>query len=374
MSDAQRIILQLLYRSNHKLLKFSFILFPIALYISVSAYLFIDTLLRSYENHLSQSYLGYQGRLSIESDAKTIKAIADYANQKNYLFSPRMDMKHNIVIKNGQDIVKYAKIILLKQHYLKQKFGSLYKGQEHLLLNSVMAHNLGMENVSKIHGLFFEDRNQTLSVASTSVIDTGFLSSEPILFMSFERMREIFPELQESSIKSLEFFEKQNSVVTRIKKEIAQIAKEHQSMQVVLKDLLLDTKEHREFFEKLDGIKNIILMAILLFVVAIILASIALLIRFKYLSLKVLHFLGMSHLDLTRTITVMVAFVVIAMTLLGFISLGVWEMIFVSMSSFTYDFFIGVNGLTVILIVVSALLIIASTYFFTRMMFKGSKQ
>jgi hypothetical protein len=370
MSDAHRVILQLLYRSNHKLLKLSFFLFPVALYISMSSYLFVDTLLKSYEAHLSQSYLGFQGRLSLSSDAKTIEAIIKHAKAENYIVSPRIDLKRNIVIKSDKDIVKYSKMILLEKAYLEKKFQSVQAN--HLYINSVLAQNLGEASVESIKGLFFDDVNATLDIEATTVIDTGFLSSEPIIFLPLERVKKILPDVEKGSLHSVEFYETHNSVVQKIKKELDEIAKQQQSMRISIHDLLLDTKEHREFFHKLDQIKNIIIFFIFAFVLAIVLVSIALLIRFKYLSLKVLHFLGMSHLDLTRTITSMVAFMVIVMTFLAFVSLGLWQELFLMMSHFSQSFFQSVDLMTGILVLVSGLFIVIVTYLFSRFIFKGA--
>jgi len=337
------VIVKLLYKSSNWLLRFSFFALPLSLLLSISTYLFIENLLQSYQHYLVQSYIGAQGRLSVDTTSKEmLQALKNYSASKGFVFSLKQERKANVIIKTPQHtLVKYAKFISLNEKYLEKKFAMQMK-ENTIFVNKTFARSMGSIGLEKIESFTNEDSNATLKIDKIVVIDTGFLGNEPIIYMNTSMQDYLFGK-QVHQRYSMEFMEQFTKNVKQIKQEVDRLAAHYHVLEYKLHDILIDTQKTRDFFHKVKMIEHTITFFLLLLSLGVIVLAIVISIEFKRNSLGVLSLLGMSGRDLSITLALSVFMMFVSMFLLSFVALHWYKKIFLSITEFNNSFFIPLH-------------------------------
>ena len=355
------VILKLFYKSSNWLLKLSFFALPVALFLSITSFLFINNLLNSYEKYLINSYIGVQGRLSVESkDNKFIQDISKFSNEKHLIFSIKAQYKTNIFFQNSsKTILKFANFYALNKSYLERKF-HIKIDDNTIFVNKVFASSLGSLDIYSFKTLFL-DKKYPFKI-KIKVVDTGFLGSTPMIFITNSFAKHIFPVSKNLSI---EFLKNYN-----IKDNIKNIAKQDKVLSFKIHDIINDTKDTKAFFEKINLIQTAITLLLTLLSLGIIILSISISIEFKRNSLNVLQLIGMSKRDLGITIFGMI-FIMITIVL-GFsvVSIDIFRDMFLSITHFEH-FFIPINYTLVGIIFFCGVLLSILSYVSTQIIFKG---
>ncbi|MDA7817983.1 hypothetical protein N9A28_07320 [Sulfurimonas sp.] len=367
--QTSKIILKLLYKSSNWLLKLSFLALPIALLLSMSSYLFISNVLDSYENYLVKSYIGIQGRVSIESkDKKFIDDVVEYSKKEGLTFSTKKELKTSLVFLGDRQIPKYAKFIVLDLEYLKSKFKNLHVKTNTIFVNKTFSNSLGSLDISSFKQCYFDDEENVFDIESILTVDTGFLTSEPVIFVSSEFARNIFGDTKSSMVK-VEFLESNEESITKIKDNSEAIAKKNNTMEFKIHDLIEDTKSTREFFEKVSLIQNAISILIFILSMGIILLSISISVEFKKNSLKTLQLIGMSARDLSSTISLSIFSMIMVVLVLCVFMQKIFQSMFLKASGFSNGFFTPLALENIYYIVLLAFILLFINNSITRYVF-----
>ena len=370
MFKTQLTILKLFYKSSGWLLKLSFWSLPVALFISILSFLFIDNLLSSYERYLMNSYLGSQGRISIESENKEfMNALEDFSYKNKFIFSPKRVLKANVVfVSKDKKITKYAKFIILEKSYLEQKFKQKTLDGYTLFVNKVFVKSMGSLSLDKFKTLYFDDKNNSYHVASYIDIDTGFLGSEPIIYISSIFAQKLFGD-NEQKMKTIEYLEVDTSRIKYIKDKKVQLAREYHVLNCKIHDLLEDTRATKELFEKVNMIQTFISGILFLLSLGVIVLSISVSVEFKKNSLKILQLIGMSKRDLSLTISGTIFLMILLSLGLALLSIQSVKDLFLYISNFGDRFFIDLDIYKVIYIITLAVILSFISYLSTRIIF-----
>jgi len=367
-----QIIIKLLFSSSNKLLKFSFLALPLGLFLSISSYLFIDSILNSYQKYLEDSYLGVQGRIYIETkDKKLINAIKEYASKNHLKYSVKNEFFSDITLVSPKKVLKKsARFIVLDKNYLKEKFKLKDIKSNTLFVNQTFIKSMGSMNINDFKSLFLKDKDKSFKIDKFITENTGFLSAKPMIFISREFAQKIF-HLKPRDKQTIEFLEKNQQVVDKIKKEIEILAKNVKSMKYEIHDLIIDMQSTKEFFDKVNMVQNSLSILIFILSVLIIMIGVSIFIELKKESLKILQLLGMSKKDLSLAISGVLFFMTMVVLLLSLFTLHIYQDIFLSITSLNINFFIPLNyekvyiilGLNILLSLLSYLI---TNYIFTK--------
>lgn len=363
-------IIKLLYTSSGWLLKFSFLALPVALFLSISSYLFIDSLLSSYERYLVNSYLGVQGRISIESkDKKFIDELKTYASSNNLSHSIKKELTTSVkLVSQNKILSKSAKFIILDNKYMNDKFKQSNISNNKLFVNQIFTKSMGGIDINSFKQIYFDDKEKVYDIDKFIPIDSGFLNSKPIVFISLDFAKELFGTIKSSKY-IIEFMEKENSKIEEIKDNVNILSQKLKTQELKIYDLLLDTKSTKEFFNKVTIVQSGISILIFILSLSIIILSISVSIEFKKNSLKTLQLIGMSSRDLSLTISSVILFMILFVLIVSVVFLGLFQKIFISLVSFSEDFFILFEYSNIFIILLLALFLSIVSFFSTKYIF-----
>ncbi len=364
------VILKLFYTSSHWLLKLSFFFLPIALFFAMSSFLFIDNLLKSYEQYLIGSYIGSQGRISIESkDENFLQKLESFSTEKKLLFSPRKEIKANVVFQSpSKTIVKYAKFIILDQRYLQQKFHK--QGDSNTLyINQVFFKSFGDLDL-KDFTIIYVDKQHRCDISQLVKIDTGFLGNDPLVFITKDFAQKLFTQKQSQKM-VIEFLVEDKKKISMLKQYAQQSAAKLKVLEYKVHDILQDTKVTKDFFQTVSIIEVGILGVLALVSIGIVVVSISVSIEFKRNSLKILHLLGMSVKDLSFTLSTTIVSIFLLTFCLSLGMLFVYQDIFLRYSGFSTSFFQPVALENIFMMAFLAVIIFLFVKGMTKYLFKG---
>jgi len=377
--ETKKTIIKLLYRSSGWLLRFSFLALPVSLFLSISSYLFVDNLLNSYERYLENSYLGVQGRVSIESkDKKLIEKLKEYSSKKKLKHSIKQNFMTtiNFISDNNKTLSKNAEFIVLESGYMKQKFKRDDITKKSLIVNKVFTKSISGIDVKSLKRVYFDNKDKknikSYKIDKIIVADTGFLTSKPIIFISFDFAKELFKDIK-SNIYKIEFLEKDKKIVDDIKSKTKEFAKELKTSELKIHDLILDTKDTKELFEKINKVQQIISLLIAILSIGIIILSISISIEFKRNSLKILQLIRMSSRDLATTISLVVFVTMVGMIFLSLILVKIYQYIFISLVDLDKNFFIPLDIEKILIIFGLAFILSLISFLTTKYIFRNSK-
>ena len=366
--NKKSIILKLFFTSSSFVLKIAFFALPIALFFAINSYLFIDNILKSYKNYLIESYIGSSGRFSVQTtNQKFIQAISLYAKKQNIPFSKKLQLTSNIIfISPNKNIVKYANLIVLDKNYLQKKFNT----QSTIFINKVMANSFGSIDISKFTSLTI-DKKSFLKINNIKVIDTGFLLNTPTIFISFEQFDKIYHK--KTKINFIEFLETDDKTINTLKHDIKQLSKKLNILQYHTKDILLDTKEIKEFFNRINLIRVLISFFMLLLSLGVVIVAIAIAIEFKKHSLKIIHTIGVSKNDIGSTLGGIVFIMMIVSLILAIGFVFIQREIFIKILDFNQNFFVSLSIFEVLNIFILSILFFFIIKYISKIIFKEQK-
>ncbi|MEO1927797.1 MAG: hypothetical protein ABGX26_03830 [Nautiliaceae bacterium] len=360
MFHIPKLILSLFLDSQSRLLKFAFYTLPIALFFSITSFLFVNNILKSYKNYLINSYIGSQGRVTIISTPPFIKKLQEVSKKHHLIFSPKVTFKSFIVFKNKTPIIKSAQIVILNQSYLQKKFHS-----NDIFINKALKNGFGDMNISSFKKLQYDKKS--IPIKKIKIIDTGFLGNYPTIFLSFKNAKKLFPSLKTNQIEYL------NKNTKFIKTLVEKTAKQYGVLEYKIKDLIEDTKETKEFFQKISVIQKFIMGFIFILALGIVILSVAIMIEFKKSSLKTLHLIGMSKKELNLTISLIVLSTISIILTLSVISTKALESLFLKITGFGSDFFVPVGFKEIGFVFVLGVILSMITYISSSLAFKGKE-
>lgn len=280
--------------------------------MAITLSLQLNGLLGVNSHHLEAGYIGLQGRLSIESEPNALQTIAQQANKAGFPNLLRRDEKRLIHFQLGsRHIAKFIRLQTLSDQDYQQRFQhitSLTDKKDHFIANRILQRHF-MENVEFISGIYHQDPTQTLKIKQLYFIDTGFLSTEPILYIRESQYQDLliepFPEYN-----ILEFSDASEYNIDAIKELIADSAKQQYNSHISIHDLLVDTRESREFFDQLQKVQWALISIVLLLVVLTVVTAVGIILALKRRSFSTLILLGLSKQELAIHVS--------ALTSLGF--------------------------------------------------------
>jgi len=372
ISETTRISLKLIYSSSNTLLRLSFLALPLALLLSVSSYLFVENILNSYERFLVKSYIGIQGRLSIHTnDTRLIQDLRKYAQAQNFSYSLKSELKSILVFKGEQNLPKYTKIVSLDLSYMKQKFNYPQAKKHTLFANEVFLRSLGEIDPHSFTSFSFKNEKIIFSIEKIVPVETGFLSSEPIVFMSQSLSSDVFSKLQKTS-QTIEFLQADKHSLKRIKTHTDALALEHSTMQLQIKDLIIDTQDTKDFFQKITRIQSLLTLLIFILALGIILLSLSISIAFKKTSLKTLHLLGISIHELSLSLSYCVFCLSLFIISFSYLMQPYYQDIFANFFHFKHTFFLSSSLSGTVLIFSTSIFLTLFTYFSSKKLFRAS--
>lgn len=294
------ITLRVLFSSTHWLLKIAFLSLPITFFVGINGYLLSNKVIDGYKNHLYESYIGLNGRLSLASnDQIFLEAVQIKAKSMQISSSKKDELKMQVIFSSKeQKIIKYAKWVVLDKEYLETKFNNKIKEND-IFVNDIFAKSFGNMQINSFTQLINEDK-VIFDISHITIVDTGFLSSEPIIFISFDFAKKLFAGMNIKS-RGVEFMLSDDTKILNLKQTIGTEAKTLQVGEFTINDMIADTKETEEFFSKIKAIQLIVLLIVSLLSFVVIVLGIVLLAKFKQNSLSILKLLGISTHDIAVT-------------------------------------------------------------------------
>ena len=270
-----KILYQLLFKSKSILITISMILLPILITLITGSMLFVNNLLYSYKTYLEKSYIGLQPKVYIKSDPIFIDKLYQYAKAHNIKASKSIHISQIVKINNYKKRVKF---IVLNREFLKEKFHT----------NSIAINSIFYKDIKKPTLLKSNNMKKPLLITPKVVIPTGFLTNSSIIFISKEEYKKHFKNIPKEKILEIE------NDITPLQNAIQKYAKKYSVMKLSIHKRINKIKESKELFEKINLIKNIIIIMIFIFAIAIITLSFSIIIEIKKREINILRTIGIS--------------------------------------------------------------------------------
>lgn len=317
--------------------------------------------------------MGVQGRLSIESkDKELIMQLSEYAQKERLSHSLKKEFTTAVTLQNDKmKLLKSAKFIVLEKEYLKTKFKMDNISPNTLFVNHIFLKSMGGMDINSFEKIAFDQNKQEnlYDIGGFKVVQSGFLSSKPIIFITSEFASKLFGNIKTLTSK-IEFLELNQRIIDKIKTQVTIEAKKLKTSELKIHDLLQDTKETREFFEKISIVQNAISSLIFILSMGIIILSISIAVEFKKSSLKTLQLVGMSSNDLANTISGVILITVISILFISTALQSFFQAVFISLISFGETFFIDTDFETILFIILLGSFLSIASFFITKYMFK----
>ncbi len=301
---------RLLVSSQGKLIKIGLISLPIIIFISITLSLQLNGLLRVNSYHIETAYIGFQGRLSIKASPSTLSLISRDAKLAGFTNLLRRDENRLLNFKLEQRIItKFIRLQTLPDSEYLTRF-SQFKGltnKNNFVANRIFRRHF-MGNMTLLVGMFSQQPNKFIQIDGLHFIDTGFLSSEAMLYIRESQYESLLHE-SFSEYNTLEFTNVSEHNITEIKELIAESTKQVFNDQLSIQDLLVDTRESRVFFEQLAKVQWVLICVVLIFAVLTIMTSTGIILAIKKNSFKILELLGLSKQELAIHVSVLITVV-----------------------------------------------------------------
>ena len=289
---------------------------PIAMLLTIWVSLTLDGLVQVYIKRLELAYAGMQGRLSIEAQPFTINQFRTALDKGGVQALPRHEQTHliQLKLKNNKKIRKFISLVVFEDEAYEKRFNT--GNQNTLIINQVLAEQLA-ELTQEVSSIKYYKQNNWLLYDRTRIIDTGFLTTKALLFISKTRYEKTMGQSLKG-FKSLEIVNNGNEPVSAIKDRIEQIARTTASGSYKINDILLDTADARQQFASLR-LAQLSLLIIVLSIAAITIAyAVKLLLVLKMKALSIMSRLGLARYDLSLALISGVTIVFLLMMVAGF--------------------------------------------------------
>ena len=268
-----KILYQLFFKSKTPLIKISIILLPILLILVIASMLFINNVLYSYKNYLEKSYIGLQPKVYIESSPKLINKLFIYTQKHNITASKAIHTYHIVKVGNYKKKIEF---IVLNKIFMLKKFHTT------TAINNVLAKEINSDTT-----IMSDIMKKPLKITKKHIIYTGFLTNSAIIFISKTKYKQYFRNIPPQTILEIEDNFNFKNIVYKYAKELS-------VMKVVIHKRINQIKNSQELFEKIDKIKDIIIILIIIFAISIITLSFSIFIEIKRNEIEILHKIGIS--------------------------------------------------------------------------------
>jgi len=318
MDAVTRVLLvwRLLLSNSSVLVRIALYVVPVAMLLTIWVSLTLDGLVQVYIKRLELAYAGMQGRLSIEAQPFTINQFKTALTENGYQALPRHEQTHliQLKLKNNQDIRKFISLVVFEDEAYEKRFK--IDDQSTLIINQVLAEQLG-ELVNDVSAIKYYKKNNWLSYNKAKIIDTGFLTTKAILFISKKQYENTMGQLLKG-FTSLEIINNDNADVTGIKEKIDKIARTSSAGSYKINDILLDTADARQQFASLRMTQLSLLIIVLSIAAITITYAVKLLLVLKMKALSIMNRLGLARYDLSLALISGVTIAFLMMMVAGF--------------------------------------------------------
>ena len=334
---------------------------PFIIAISFASLFFINTLSHSYKAYLLESYIGTQGVLTIHSKSnKYLKELQDkFGDSESSL---KKELMRELVISTSQySLEKKIKIILLEENYLQKKVN--YNNQP-IAINKVLANILGNLETLSIQNPFTKNK---IVIEDVRIVDTGFLSSEPLIFMSNSFIKKLgYQNIVWNSLELDIHLDKINSA-----KDRAITLSEKYGIDIDFKDILSQNHSSQELFGNIRYMEYIVLFITSLLSFIILTGALNIISKIKEKAISLLRIYGLSTLVISVGLTFLSLLILSISIILAYFIFKLMKIYFIYSIGVSNEFFLSLDS--VVVYIVGTILIIFSTltYIWAYQTFKG---
>ena len=294
MLENSKQLAKLLIRGQTRLIKVSLIALPLILLFIFYGFFTTQNLVVAFEKQLHKSYFGLFGDLQIASQPALLEAIYRAPEFVHLERSFRINTKSVFLFEGElQKVLKGVEVIGYEDDYFKTKFAS--HKSNHLILSSVAFNQLGGDQ-NKVLSIFNPLNKKSLEVAHQTVLDFGFLSSNPIIVMSMTDLQRLY--VNPLFFNQIEFNGLNSDEIQFIETVSNRLLRQGLATDYQLINPKKLTQEAREIFGTVNLFKNAFFILMALISLSIYFLAIKLLLNSKAESLKIIEYLGISRYEI----------------------------------------------------------------------------
>ena len=356
-----KLLYTLFFKSSNSLLRVSIFMLPFIIAISFASIFFINNLSHSYKHYLLQNYIGTQGTITIHSSNKNyLKELQQqFTTQSNSL---KKEILENIVITTPTySLEKSIKIIVLEDSYLRKR---VHYTNQALAINKVLANILGdIKTVSFSN----PDTNSSIALQNLTVIDSGFLSVEPLIFMSKKFIESL--GYKKIVFNSLELDIALDDI-PNAKLKAKQLSEKY-STGVYFKDILSHHKSSQELFDNIRYIEYIVLLITSILSFVILTGALNIIAKIKEKAISLLRIYGLSTSLISIGLTFMSIAILIIALILAYIIFELMKLYFIYKIGLDSNFFLPLNYIVIYIVAYIFTIFTLLTYLWAYKTFKG---
>jgi len=356
-----KLLYTLFFKSSNFLLRVSIFMLPFIIAISFASIFFINNLSHSYKHYLLQSYIGAQGTITIHSsNLDYLKELQQqFISQSNSL---KKELLENIVISSSKySLEKSIKIIVLEDSYLKKR---VHYTNQALAINKVLANILGDV---KALSLSNPDTNSSIALQNLTVIDSGFLSVEPLIFMSKKFIESL--GYKKIVFNSLEL-DIALDEIPNIQLKSMQLSEEYNT-NIYFKDILSQHQSSQELFDNIRYIEYIVLLITSILSFIILTGALNIIAKIKEKAISLLRIYGLSTSLISIGLTFMSIAILIIAIILAYFIFELMKLYFIYNIGLESNFFLPLNYIVIYIVVFIFTIFTLLTYIWAYKTFKG---
>jgi len=358
-----KLLYSLFFKSSNLMLKLSLMFLPIIMAVSLASIFFINNLSGSYKDYLLKSYIGTQGVLNIKSEnIEYLKALQTALKKKSIDSSLKKELRRDVIFKTQDYLLeKKVKFVVLQKEYMKEK---LHYNQEAIVINNILKNIFG--DISKLSLKQVKQKTFT-HLHTLKTIDTGFLSTEPLVFIGRDFFEKLGFHFKVYDSLELSITLDQIDFCLSIAKELA----DEYETGFNYVDILSQHKETELLFQNISYIELIVLIITSILSLIILTGSLTIISQIKQKAITLLRIYGLSTQLISLGLTLLSVILLSISLLIAYVLFVFMKLYFIMTLNFDYNFFIPLNT-NIIYIVGSILLVfICITYLWAFQTFKG---
>lgn len=292
------MVLRLLSAGEARLIRLCLYAIPVIFCIIFYSFLLGNKVLSYFENYMQESYVGVMGELTINSPSSAyINALYVDSLKAGFQVSQKLTHKSLFALQSKHlSLVKGFQVYVYKSDYLKSKFDLTADLDNTLIISSIVAKQLALQEHSV--PLFLSDPhiNNKLEIKQLKVVDLGFLTSEPIIMLSAKQ----YQQLQGKAVnfQQLEF----HQLPPFAKRQIENLAQSRFLQGQYSSYKIIDTKnlsrEHEAVFNALHWLAYIIFATLVMLNLLLSVLAVKTLLSAKKSAIHTLQLLGMTWQEL----------------------------------------------------------------------------
>ncbi len=364
MKKNQIILLySLLFKSSNFMLRISIGILPFIIAISFASIFFINNLSGSYKHYLLEGYIGTQGILTVKSKNKEyLSELKKEFISQNVISSLKKIIRKDIVIKTSKfTLENKIKLIILEKKYLSNK---LNNSNQNIVINKILLNTLGENNTFSIKN---SKSNNFINIDNIKFIDTGFLTSEPLIFMS----KSFFDKLgyKEISFDSLELSIGLDKIIDS-KKTAEELSSKYKA-DIIFEDILSKHTESQKLFDNIAYIEYIVLAITSLLAFIILTGALNIISKIKEKAISLLRIYGLSTGLISLSLTMMSLILLSLSLLIAYFIFTIFKIYFVYCIGLENTFFIPLDLSIIQIVLMIFMIFLILTYVWGHNTFKG---